>query len=164
MSSSNSSDSRPVEPPLVICNFAFERSASRQMFDLSRTGFFPPLFARINGRGIPVFAFLFVALVGFAVSFVNPERVLLLIVLLFTSTYVLVALAFIRLRKTRADVPRAYTARGGMFTAVVTLLISVVICYACFNIDWIMLAAVLVVFAYAAVHKWKGATQGKCGQ
>lgn len=144
---------------LLASFFSISYSASRQIFDLSRTGFFPPVFARVTHRGIPVPAFLIVALIGFSISLISPERVLLAAVLLFTSTYFITTLAFLRLRRTRADVPRAYMAIGGSLTGVITLLISTVIFYACFNIDWLMLTAILAVFCYVILHRRKSAVR-----
>lgn len=139
---------------LLASFFSLSYSASRQIYDLSRTGFFPAAFAKVTARGTPVPAFILVALVGFAISLVKPETVLLAVVLLFTSTYFLTTLAFLRLRKTMADVPRAYCAKGGVATGVITLLLSGIIFYACFSTDLATLGVITAVFVLVLLYRW----------
>ncbi|MCY1298073.1 ethanolamine permease [compost metagenome] len=138
---------------LLASFFSLSYSASRQLFDLSRTGFFPSSFAKVTTRGTPVAAFLLVAAVGFGISLFPPEKVLLSVVLLFTSTYVLTTLSFLRLRKTLADVPRGYRAKGGIATGAVTLLLSGLIFYACFSTDLVTLAVIALVFAFVLFYR-----------
>lgn len=142
---------------LLASFFSITYSASRQIYDLSRTGFFPEIFAKVTGRGTPVPAFIVVALSGFLVSLVNPERILLAAVLMFTAAYFLTTLAFIRLRMTMPAVERRYRAVGGVATGAVTLAISLLIFYACFNIDWFSLALIAATFGYVIVHRKKSA-------
>ncbi|MGD9471698.1 MAG: amino acid permease [Novosphingobium sp.] len=138
---------------LLASFFSITYSASRQLFDLSRTGFFPKPFATVTEKGTPVAAFIAVALSGFLVSLVSPERILLAAVLLFTASYFLTALAFVRLRKTMGHVERSYRALGGLGTGIVTLGISLIIFYACLNIDWLSLALIGSTFAYVVLHR-----------
>lgn len=126
--------------------FSLSYSASRQIVDLSRSHFFPAIFSRFNRRGIPTAAFLMVMLVGFGISFINPEKVLLAMVVLFTATYFLTALAYLRLHYTHASVERHYRARGGVMTGIVTLILSCVIVYACFSTDFVSMTIILAVF------------------
>lgn len=136
---------------LLASFFSITYSASRQIYDLSRTGFFPSFFERTSVNGTPVSAFVVVTLSGFAVSLVAPERVLLVAVLLFTAAYFLTALAFLRLRKSMKDTKRAYRAFGGVGSGGLTLAISLLIFYACFNIDWPSILLILAMFAVAAL-------------
>lgn len=136
---------------LLASFFSITYSASRQIYDLSRTGFFPAVFERVSRNGTPVPAFIVVAMTGFAVSLVGPERVLLVAVLLFTAAYFLTALAFLRLRTTMRGTPRAYRAFGGVGSGVLTLAISLIIFYACFNIEWHSILLIFAVFGIAAL-------------
>lgn len=140
---------------LLASFFSITYSASRQIYDLSRTGFFPDLFSKVTDKGVPVPAFIAVAIIGFSISLVSPERILLAAVLLFTAAYFLTAIAFLRLRLTMGHVERAYRAVGGLATGVVTLGISLIIFYACFNIDWVSLLLMAVVFGYVILHRRK---------
>lgn len=126
--------------------FSLSYSASRQIVNLSRSHFFPEIFSSFNYRGIPVAAFLMVMLVGFGISFINPEKVLLAMVVLFTSTYFLTALAYLRLHYSHASVERHYRARGGVMTGIVTLMLSCIIVYACFSTDYVTMTIIMAVF------------------
>lgn len=133
---------------LLASLFSVTYSASRQTFDLARGGFFPHCVTQINTRGTPVLALLIVAGGGLGISFVNPERVLVGVVLLFTCSYVLTAAAFLRLRITQAADYRPYRAFGGRLTALLTLVLSAGIFVCCFKLDVVTLdviAAVLIV-------------------
>lgn len=141
---------------LIASFFSLSYSASRQVFDLSRTQFFPEGFSTINHKGIPVKAFLFVMVAGFGVSFIHPEKILLAMVLLFTATYLITALAYIRLRYSHVNTPRRYHARGGKITGYITIILASLIFYACFSADVLTMSVIGSIFtAVIAYHVFK---------
>ena len=137
---------------LIASFFSLSYSASRQVFDLSRSQFFPAVFSTVNHKGIPVKAFLFVMSVGFAVSFIPAEKILLALVILFTATYFITALAYLRLRHSHADTPRRYHARGGKITGYITLLLASLIFYACFSADALTIISLGAIFATVMLY------------
>ncbi|WP_167014641.1 amino acid permease [Candidatus Pantoea multigeneris] len=132
---------------LIASFFSLTWSASRQLFDLARSGFVPSYFATCSRKGTPVPAISLVMALGFGVSFINLDKVLVAMVVLFTASYFLTTLAWFRLRQTQAQTPRPYRAFGGHLTATLSLMLSVVIFYACFSGDISTLLAVGAVFA-----------------
>ncbi|MCY1267641.1 ethanolamine permease [compost metagenome] len=140
---------------LLASFFSITYSASRQVYDLARGGFLPTAMVRVNGRGTPVLAILVVAVAGFATSLVGPERVLLGVVLLFTSSYVLTLCAYLRLRQTRRDEPRRYRARGGVLTAYLTLALSLTVVVCSFKLDVLVLVPIALLFLLtSACRRW----------
>ncbi|SDK11800.1 ethanolamine permease [Pseudomonas delhiensis] len=140
---------------LLASFFSITYSASRQVYDLARGGFLPAGMAQVNTRGTPVFAVLAVAVAGFATSLIGPERVLLGVVLLFTSSYLLTICAFLRLRRTRSQEPRSYRTIGGNATAYLTLILSLTVLACSFKLDVLILVPIVVLFLLtSACRRW----------
>lgn len=65
---------------LIASFFSITYSASRQLYNLARTGYMPEALAETNPRGTPAPAVFTVAAAGFGISMVSPERILLMAV------------------------------------------------------------------------------------
>jgi ethanolamine permease len=133
--------------------FSLVYSTSRQIFALARDGRLPAILGRTNRRGAPDLALLLVVVVAMAVSAISPDKVLLVVVLLLSLSYVVLLAAFIRLRITQPDLPRPFRAWGGIGTAVVCMILSAALFVACFQVDTTVLAGlgllfVVIVFSY----------------
>lgn len=115
--------------------FSLVYSTSRQIFALARDGRLPAVLGRTNRRGAPDLALLLVVAVAIAVSAVSPDRILLVVVLLLSLSYVVLLAAFIRLRRIRPDLPRPFRAWGGSATAGVCMILSIALFSACFQVD-----------------------------
>lgn len=127
--------------------FSLIYSTSRQIFALARDGRLPAILGRTNRRGAPDLALLLVVAAGMAVSAIPPDKVLLIVVLLLSLSYVVLLASFIRLRITRPDLPRPFRAWGGVGTALVCMLLSIALFAACFQVDAKMLAGLGLLFA-----------------
>ena len=137
---------------LLASFFSLTYSASRQLFDLSRNEFSPALFARANLKGTPVHALFVVMILGFIISFIPPERIILSMVVLFTLTYFVTSLSFLYLRKNQVHQPRQYRAIGGIATGYVTLILSGLISYACFGSDFVSLSIILSIYCSSCLY------------
>ena len=132
---------------LIASFFSLSYSASRQLFDLSRSQFFPSMFAQSTAKGIPARALWLVMAVGFGISFAPAESILLAMVVLFTGAYAVTTLAYLRLHRKEGATYRAYTAKGGVVCGYATLGLSATIFYACFSTDMTTIFAFIVIFA-----------------
>ncbi|NAR48535.1 amino acid permease [Acinetobacter haemolyticus] len=131
--------------------FSITYSASRQLFDVARAGFLVSPIAQVNKRGTPLYSVLTVAALGFGLSLMNPERVMLGVVVMFTFTYVLTTAAYIFLKKNKTDVTRPYQAIGGMGLGVIMFVASVLLFISSFKFDVVVLAPLVVLFVIAIV-------------
>ncbi|MCY1439444.1 ethanolamine permease [compost metagenome] len=139
---------------LLASFFSITYSASRQVYDLARGGFLPAGMTQVNTRGTPVYAVLAVAVAGYATSLVSPERVLLGVVLLFTSSYLLTIAAYLRLRRTHTE-PRRYQAFGGVATAALTMALSLTVLACSFQLDALVLTPIAILFLLtSACRRW----------
>jgi ethanolamine permease len=127
--------------------FSLIYSTSRQIFALARDGRLPAILGRTNKRGAPDLALLLVVSVGVGMSAISPDKVLLIVVLSLSLSYVVLLASFIRLRLTRPDLPRPFRAAGGIGTALVCMLLSSALFAACFQVDTTVLAALGLLFA-----------------
>jgi len=134
---------------LLASFFSITYSASRQVFDISREKFLPDSVSKVNKLGSPIIAILIVALMGFGISFIDPERVMLGVVTMFTLTYIMTSAAFLKLRKTKANTPRAYTAKGGIILGYLVLSSSLFLFLSSFKFDLVVLAPVVILLVIA---------------
>lgn len=124
--------------------FSLVYSGSRQLFDVAREGVIPSVIAKVNDNGTPVYSVIFVAIAGFALSLLDPERVMLGVVVMFTFTYVLTSAAFIYLRHRQADVVRPYQAIGGVYLGYIMLVASLLLFVTAFKFDLVVLGPFLI--------------------
>ena len=117
---------------LVATFFSIVYASSRQLFSLARDGYLPVRLAATNRRYAPHTALFIVVGVGVAASFFPPGQLILPVVFLFNVTFLFALAAFVRLRRQQPDLARPYRALGGLVTAAVTAVISLVVLAACF--------------------------------
>lgn len=141
---------------LVATLFSLVYSASRQLFALARDGHLPHFLGRTNWRGAPYAALLLVGAIGTATSTVRPDKILLAVVLSLSASYVVLLAAFIRLRMTQPDLHRPFRAPGGSVTAGLCLLLALLVCIACFQVEAAVLAGLGLLFALAGLSYWRG--------
>lgn len=132
---------------LFAAFFSIVYSASRQLYALSRDGYVPRIFSLTNGSGAPYSALIAVGAIGYPISFLEPDQVLILVVLLLNISYLIVLASFVRLRLTKPDLPRPYHSLGGIPLAVTSAALSLLVIWSCFQVQTMMLT--LTFFTYA---------------
>ena len=132
---------------LLATFFSVVFSASRQLFALSRDGFFPAALARTNRRGAPYVALLVLTVIGLPLTLVPPEKLLLCIVLLLGSCHLVLFAAYLRLHRSQPGLARPFRLRGGPVIASVGMLLTLVVIAACFQLEVAMLSALALVVA-----------------
>jgi ethanolamine permease len=131
---------------LVATFFSIVYASSRQLFSLGRDGYLPIQVAATNHRQVPATALYIVVAVGVVASLFPPEKLILPIVFLFNVTFLFALAAFVRLRR-QPELERPYRAVGGVVTAVVSALLSLVVLAACFVQESRGLLYALVIYA-----------------
>ena len=116
---------------LVATLFSLVFSASRQLFALARDGFLPALLSYQSKSGTPVLSIGAIGLIGFPLSFISPDKVIVTMVMLLSGSYCVVLAGFIHLRRHRPELRRPFKAPGGVFTASVALILSALVFAAC---------------------------------
>lgn len=124
---------------LIATFFSLIYSSSRQLFALARNGYFPASVARVGRRGTPYVALIVVGMIGIPASLMPPSKILVIVVLLLSASYIVVLAAFIHMRITRPTLPRPFRAHGGKVTAGVSMALSSIVLAACFQLDRVIL-------------------------
>jgi ethanolamine permease len=127
---------------LLATIFSLQFGASRQLFALARESFVPACFARVNRRGAPHVALLLIGAIGFGMSFVPPDRVLVAFIMVLSLSYIVLQISFIRLRLTRPELERPFMAPGGIATGIVTLLLASTVFASSLSGDGILMTAI----------------------
>ena len=136
---------------LIATFFSLSYSASRQFFAMAREGHLPLALGATNRRGAPWAALLLIGVVGILFSAFRPDKLLVAVVLLMSMGYVFSLAAFIRLRLRNPDLPRPFRAPGGIVTASVSLLLSLLVIAACFQLDWVILSGLGTMFVAGCI-------------
>lgn len=118
---------------LVATLFSLVFSASRQLFALGRDHYLPGFVARQARSGTPLAALLAVGLIGFPLSFIAPDKVIVIMVTLLSASYIITLAAFIRLRQKAPQLPRPFRAPGGIATATIALTLAATLLVACLH-------------------------------
>ncbi|WP_291354356.1 ethanolamine permease [Acinetobacter sp. UBA3106] len=135
---------------LIASFFSIIYAYSRQVFALSRAGYLPKKLSLTNNNHAPHLAIIIPGIIGFMLS-LTGEGDLLILMAVFGATisYVLMMMAYIKLKISKPDMPRPYKAPGGIITASVALILAAIAVVAGFVVDpkvWLMAAAIYVVF------------------
>ncbi|WP_313033396.1 ethanolamine permease [Acinetobacter sp.] len=135
---------------LIASFFSIIYAYSRQVFALSRAGYLPKKLSLTNNNHAPHLAIIIPGIIGFMLS-LTGEGDLLILMAVFGATisYVLMMMAYIKLKISKPDMPRPYQAPGGIITASVALILAAIAVIAGFVVDpkvWLMAAAIYVVF------------------
>ena len=113
---------------LIASFFSIIFAYSRQLFALSRAGYFPRALSVTSGRKVPWIALILPALVGFLLAaFWEDQGARILNIAVFGAavSYVLMMLSHIVLRSREPDLERAYRTPGGTKTSGVALVLAV---------------------------------------
>lgn len=135
---------------LVASFFSIIYAYSRQVFALSRAGYLPKKLSLTNKNHAPHLAIIIPGMIGFLLS-LSGEGDLLILMAVFGATisYVLMMMAYIKLKLSKPNMPRPYQAPGGIVTASVALILAAIAVVAGFLVDpkvWLMAAAIYAVF------------------
>ena len=135
---------------LIASFFSIIYAYSRQIFALSRAGYLPKSMSLTNKNHAPHLAIIIPGIIGFLMS-LSGEGDLLILMAVFGATisYVLMMLSYIKLKTSKANLPRPYQAPGGVVTAYIALILAAVAVVAGFVVDpkiWLAAAAIYVAF------------------
>ena len=128
---------------LVASFFSIIYAYSRQLFALSRAGYLPRALSLTASRNTPWVALLVPGTIGFVLAGVLEANMgaaagaLLINIAVFgaTTSYVLLNLSHIMLRRREPDLERPYRTPGGVVTTGVGLVLSIVAVVATFFVD-----------------------------
>ena len=135
---------------LIASFFSIIYAYSRQIFALSRAGYLPKKLSLTNKNHAPHLAIIIPGVIGFMLS-LSGEGDLLILMAVFGATisYVLMMMAYIKLKIAKPHMPRPYKAPGGIVTASIALVLAAIATVAGFVVDpkvWFMAAAIYTVF------------------
>ena len=135
---------------LIASFFSIIYAYSRQVFALSRAGYLPKKLSLTNNNHAPHWAIIIPGMIGFMLS-LTGEGDLLILMAVFGATisYVLMMMAYIKLKISKPDMPRPYKAPGGIITASIALVLAAIAVVAGFVVDpkvWLMAAAIYAAF------------------
>ena len=135
---------------LIASFFSIIYAYSRQVFALSRAGYLPKKLSLTNNNHAPHWAIIIPGIIGFMLS-LTGEGDLLILMAVFGATisYVLMMMAYIKLKISKPHMPRPYQAPGGIITASIALVLAAIAVVAGFVVDpkvWLMAAAIYAAF------------------
>ena len=131
---------------LIGTFFSLAYAGSRQFYHLAGARYLPAFLHRTNSRAAPVAALLLVTAIGLVAAAFPPDSVMVVFIFLISVSYVLVLLAFIRLRRTQQSLLRPYRAVGGKWLAAVAILLTLAVMVSCYQLQ-----AVALSYAIAAL-------------
>jgi len=141
---------------LVASFFSIIYAYSRQLFALSRAGYLPRVLSLTSSRSTPWVALIVPGTIGFLLAALTKDGALLINIAVFgaTTSYVLLNLSHIMLRRREPDLERSYRTPGGVATTGLGLLLSVVAVIATFFVDIRAAGITAAVFAAALAYFW----------
>jgi ethanolamine permease len=141
---------------LVASFFSIIFAYSRQLFALSRAGYLPKVLSLTTGRNTPWVALIVPGTIGFLLAAFTKDGALLINIAVFgaTTSYVLLNLSHIMLRRREPDLERAYRTPGGVVTTGVGLVLSLVAVVATFFVDIKAAGITAGVFVAALAYFW----------
>ncbi|MET0997716.1 MAG: amino acid permease [Marmoricola sp.] len=141
---------------LIASFFSIIYAYSRQLFALSRAGYLPKVLSLTSGRNTPWVALIVPGTIGFILAATTKDGALLINIAVFgaTTSYVLLNLSHIMLRRREPDLERAYRTPGGVVTTGVGLALAVVALVATFFVDIKAAGITAAVFAAALAYFW----------
>ncbi|MFW0794188.1 ethanolamine permease [Gordonia sp. CPCC 205515] len=133
---------------LIASFFSIIYAYSRQLFALSRAGYLPKSLSITNSRKSPTLALIVPGVIGFLLSLTGQGAMLLnMAVFGAASSYVLMMVSHIILRKREPEMPRPYRTPGGIVTTGFALVIAVLAVIATFLVDIKAAIGCVIVFA-----------------
>ena len=139
---------------LIASFFSIIFAYSRQLFALSRAGYFPRQLSVTSGRKVPVIALILPGIIGFLLAAITEDGATMINIAVFGATvsYVLMMLSHIVLRSREPNLERPYRTPGGTFTTGVALVLAVAAVVATFLVDEKAAFITLGVYAAAALY------------
>ncbi len=121
---------------LIASFFSIIYGYSRLVFALSRAGYLPEILSRTGKRKVPIWGLIIPGIVGFIAS-LSGEGDLMIMIAVFGATisYALQAYSFILLRRNEPELVRPYRTPGGLITAWITVILSLIALSSCFVYD-----------------------------
>ena len=139
---------------LIASFFSIIFAYSRQLFALSRAGYFPRFLSVTSSRKVPWLALILPAFIGFVLAAAwesQGARILNIAVFGASVSYVLMMLSHIVLRSREPDLERGYRTPGGTKTSGLALVLAVLAVVATFLVDTTAAAWTLGVYVVAAL-------------
>lgn len=133
-------------------------ASSRQLFDVSRDGILPKYLVKIDKNGTPFYAVICVSIAGFVLSLLDPEKVMLGVVVMYTFTYILTSASYISLHKRLHHIERQYKAFGGIYMGYIMLISSILLFIATFSFNVLVIGPIIAVIIYILFKYMKTST------
>ena len=139
---------------LVASFFSIIFAYSRQLFALSRAGYFPRALSKTTQRRSPAIALILPGVVGFLLAAITEDGATLINIAVFGATvsYVLMMLSHIILRTKEPDLERPYRTPGGILTSGLALFLAACAVVATFFVDETAAGITLGVYLLAALY------------
>ncbi len=137
---------------LVGTFFSLAYAGSRQVYHLAGAGHLPRALHRTNRKHAPARALLLVAAVGCVAAAFPPDSVMVVFIFLISVSYVLVLLAFIRLRQRSPSLARPYVAIGGRGLAALATLLAIAVMVSCYELQAVALSYAVAALIALAVY------------
>lgn len=136
---------------LIGTFFSLAYAGSRQFYHLAGAGSLPRILHRTSRRLAPARALLLVAAIGVVTAAFPPDSVMVVFIFLISVSYVLVLLAFIRLRREQPSLARPYRAIGGQTAAAVATVLAIAVMISCYQLQALALSCAIAVLVALAV-------------
>ena len=139
---------------LVASFFSIIFAYSRQLFALSRAGYFPRALSVTTKRRSPAIALILPGVVGFLLAAITEDGATMINIAVFGATvsYVLMMLSHIILRSKEPDLDRPYRTPGGVATSGLALVLASCAVVATFFVDEKAAGITLGVYLLAALY------------
>jgi len=139
---------------LVASFFSIIFAYSRQLFALSRAGYFPRALSKTTQRRSPAIALILPGVVGFLLAAITEDGATMINIAVFGATvsYVLMMLSHIILRSKEPDLDRPYRTPGGVATSGLALVLAACAVVATFFVDEKAAGITLGVYLLAALY------------
>jgi ethanolamine permease len=141
---------------LVASFFSIIYGYSRQLFALSRAGYFPRALSVTGKRKTPYLALVVPGAVGLLLAGITQDGALLINIAVFGAavSYVLMMVSHIVLRRREPDLERPYRTPGGTVTTGIALVLAVCAVVAAFLVDVKAAGITAGIFVAALAYFW----------
>jgi len=139
---------------LIASFFSIIYAYSRQLFALSRAGYFPRALSVTSGRRVPHIALILPGIVGFLLAAITEDGARMIQIAVFGATvsYVLMLLSHIILRRKEPELQRPYSTPGGTLTSGIGLVLAIAAVVAVFFVDETAALITLGVYLLATLY------------
>lgn len=110
---------------LIASFFSITYGYSRLIYSLANEQVLPSFLSKVNGRGVPTYALIIPAVLGFALTlFVDGDTLMSVAVFGAVISYALMMASHFVLRRTNPTLPRPYKTPGGQATSGIAFLLA----------------------------------------